>query len=70
MCVEEQDMLGTEDNITKFLGIIADDEMKLEVRNILNKHLTSGKKWEAFVNFFKDQIHLVCMILILLEFII
>lgn len=59
MCVEEQNMLGTEDGVTKFLGMFGEDDLRSEVKSVLDKYSTSIKKWEAFVNFFKDQIQSV-----------
>ncbi|XP_014216064.1 DNA primase small subunit [Copidosoma floridanum] len=56
MCVKEQNMLGTEDRVTKFLGIITEDDMRAEAKAELDKHTTSVKKWDAFVSFFKDQL--------------
>lgn len=64
MCVEEQNMLGTEEKETKFLGILGEEEMRAEVKAIFNKHSTSVKKWEAFVNFYKEQIQSVSISLI------
>lgn len=59
MCVEEQNMLGTEEMVTKFLGLLNDDELRTEVKAVLDKHSTSVKKWEAFVSHFKDQMQSV-----------
>lgn len=59
MCVDEQNMLGTEDGETKFLGILGEDDMRNEVKTVFSKHSSSVKKWEAFVNYFKDQIQSV-----------
>lgn len=59
MCVVEQNMLGTEDGETKFLGIFGEEDMRNEVKTVLDKYSTSIKKWEAFVIFFKDQIQSV-----------
>ncbi|XP_014213728.1 DNA primase small subunit-like [Copidosoma floridanum] len=56
MCVENQDMLGTEERVLKFLGIIADDEMRAEVQDLFDEHCTSLTKWNAFIKFFKKQI--------------
>lgn len=62
MCVEEQDMLGTEEGVTKFLGVITEEDLRVEVKTILDKHSTSVKKWEAFVGFFKDQLQSVSIL--------
>ncbi|OXU26399.1 hypothetical protein TSAR_009767 [Trichomalopsis sarcophagae] len=55
MCMEEQNMLGTEERITKFLGILAEEDLRNEVKAIFDKHSTSVKKWEAFVNHYREQ---------------
>ena len=56
MCVEEQNMLGTEIGINKFLGILPDDEVRNEVKNIFEKSSKSVDRWESFVNYFDVQI--------------
>ncbi|XP_058797555.1 DNA primase small subunit [Phymastichus coffea] len=56
MCVEEQGMLDTEERENKFLGIILEEDMRKEVKEIFDQHLTGVKKWNAFVDFFKNQI--------------
>ncbi|KAL7288164.1 hypothetical protein TKK_0017718 [Trichogramma kaykai] len=55
MCVEEQGMLDSEERVTKFLGIIGEEDMRAEAKAVLDKHSTGVKKWEAFVNFFKQE---------------
>lgn len=52
-------MLGTEERVTKFLGIIAEDDLRAEAKVVLDKHSTSVKKWEAFVSFVKEQLQSV-----------
>lgn len=59
ICVEEQNMLGAEDEVLKFLGIIAEDEMRIEVKSILDQYPTSLAKWNAFIDFFRNQIQSV-----------
>lgn len=59
MCMEEQNMLGTEERVTKFLGILSEEDLRNEVKAIFDKHSTSVKRWEAFVNNFREQIQSV-----------
>lgn len=56
MCVKEQNMLGTEDNIRKFLAILPKGEIRVEVKSIINQYSNSIDRWNAFVNFFNDRI--------------
>lgn len=56
MCVIEQNMLGTEENINKFLEIIhTEEEVRADVRSLLNKYSTSEKRWEAFQEYYIKQ---------------
>lgn len=59
ICVEEQSMLGTEEKVLKFLGIIAEEEMRTEVKHILDQYPTSFTKWNAFIEFFRNKIQSV-----------
>ncbi|KAJ8665019.1 hypothetical protein QAD02_006681 [Eretmocerus hayati] len=56
MCVIQQNMLGTESNILKFLGILNTEEMRQEVKELMDQFSTSLERWEAFVCFFRSQI--------------
>ena len=59
MCVEEQNMLGTEEGINKFLGIIGEEDLREEVKALFDQYSTSVKRWDAFVSFFKNQMQQV-----------
>lgn len=60
MCVVEQNMLGTEENVTKFLEIIhTEEEVRAEVKTLLNKYSTSKEKWEAFNQYYTHQLQSV-----------
>lgn len=62
MCVEEQGMLDTEERENKFLGIILEEDLRKEVKTLFDQHSTGVKKWEAFVQFFRDQIQSVSIV--------
>lgn len=53
-CVEEQDILGTEDRINKFLKIISDDECRDELKLLFDKCSSSNARWNAFVNYIRN----------------
>ncbi|KAJ8684582.1 hypothetical protein QAD02_020374 [Eretmocerus hayati] len=55
LCVKDQDMLGTEDRIVKFLGLLTED-LKFEVKALFDKYSSSVQRWRAFTTFFKEQI--------------
>ena len=56
MCVEEQNMLGTKEGVTKFLEIIhTDEEVRTEVKTLFDKHTTSKARWEAFNKYYTQQ---------------
>lgn len=59
-CVEEQNMLGTEDGMNKFLQIISDEEDKEEVKTIFGQCSSSKDRWNAFVKFIKSKKEAVC----------
>ncbi|XP_046410494.1 DNA primase small subunit [Neodiprion pinetum] len=48
MCVEEQNMLGTEEGVAKFLPLILDDSLRSQVKDLFKKHTSSVERWEAF----------------------
>lgn len=54
MCVEEQDILGSPESLTKFLAIIPDELLRQEVQKQLQRFSTSRHRWEAFVSLVRD----------------
>ena len=53
-------MLGTEDNITKFLEIIhTEEDVRGEVKALFQKYTTSKARWEAFDQYFTQQLRTV-----------
>ncbi|XP_031788362.1 DNA primase small subunit isoform X2 [Nasonia vitripennis] len=53
--LREQNMLGTQEGIDKFLGII-DEALRTDVQHLLDKYQTSASRWQAFVEYFRNQI--------------
>ncbi|XP_031837192.1 DNA primase small subunit [Nomia melanderi] len=54
-CVEEQNMLGTEDGMNKFLQIISDDDDKEVVKTLFGQCNSSKDRWNAFLKFIKSK---------------
>ncbi|XP_012258852.2 DNA primase small subunit [Athalia rosae] len=57
MCVEEQDMLGTEKAIAKFLPLILDDGMRTHVKTLFKSYQTSVERWAAFKSYYESEQH-------------
>lgn len=57
--IQEQNMLGTEEGVNKFLGLIVEDDLRGEVKVVLDQYITSLQKWEAFIKFYNTQKQLV-----------
>ncbi|CAD6219165.1 GSCOCG00004837001-RA-CDS [Cotesia congregata] len=54
MCVEEQNMLGTEKNINKFLILLPDDDTRKEVKSLFERYTTSLDRWDAFLSYYEQ----------------
>lgn len=54
MCVEEQNMLGTEKNINKFLTLLPDDDTRKEVKSLFDRYTTSLDRWNAFLSYYEQ----------------
>ncbi|XP_033335796.2 DNA primase small subunit isoform X1 [Megalopta genalis] len=54
-CIEEQNILGTEEGVSKFLQIIADDEDRQELKTLFSQCSTSKDRWNVFVKFIKGK---------------
>lgn len=57
MCVGEQNMLGTEEAIEKFLPILPSDEDRQEVKALFGREnmQTSEARWTAFVQYIESK---------------
>lgn len=55
MCVKEQNMLGTEEGIEKFLPILPNEEDRQEMTALFNKESTSEARWHAFVQYIESK---------------
>lgn len=55
ICVKEQNMLGTEEGIEKFLVILPNDEDRQAVKALFNKESTSEARWKAFVQYVESK---------------
>lgn len=49
MMVKEQDMLGTDERLKKFLAVL-DEGIRLDFESVMVKQKTSENRWNAFVN--------------------
>lgn len=57
--VEEQDILGNEQLIDKFTGLLPDTDSVKEVKTLFEKYKNSVERWEAFVDYANNQIQSV-----------
>ncbi|XP_014234485.1 DNA primase small subunit-like [Trichogramma pretiosum] len=57
MCVIEQNILGTNEMVSKFLEILNNLSMRTEVHSIFKKYTTSLERWLAFVECFRTKIN-------------
>ncbi|XP_043280996.1 DNA primase small subunit [Venturia canescens] len=55
MCIEEQDILGTDEAVAKFLELLPDEEVKSEVKNLFDKYSKSVDRWDAFTKYYTNQ---------------
>lgn len=55
MCIKEQNILGTEEGIEKFLQILPNEEDKAEVKTLFNKENTSEARWNAFIQYIESK---------------
>ncbi|KAG7210495.1 hypothetical protein KM043_012016 [Ampulex compressa] len=55
MCVEEQNMLGTDEAMEKFLMILPDDESRQELKATFGQCNSSLSRWTAFEKFIKTK---------------
>lgn len=55
MIVKEQDMLGTDESLKKFLAIL-DESIRQNVETVLLKHKTSEDRWNAFTNYYNSTL--------------
>lgn len=55
MCVNEQNMLGTEEGIQKFLSTLANEEDRREIKTLFDKESTSEARWNVFVTYIESK---------------
>lgn len=55
MSVKEQNMLGTEEAIEKFLPILPNDEDRQEVKMLFSTESTSEARWNTFVQYIESK---------------
>jgi len=55
ICVKEQNMLGTEEGIEKFLPILPNDEDRQEIKVLFGKESTSETRWNAFIQYIESK---------------
>lgn len=54
-CIEEQNILGTEEGMEKFLQIISDDEDRQELKAFFGQCSSSKDRWDSFVKYVKNK---------------
>ncbi|XP_076160106.1 DNA primase small subunit [Ptiloglossa arizonensis] len=52
-CVEEQDMLGTDERVEKFLQILPDEEDRKELKALFGQSKSSKDRWNQFLKYAK-----------------
>lgn len=55
MCIEEQNILGTDAGMENFLPILPDEEDRLELKGIFGQCTSSLARWNAFVKFVREK---------------
>lgn len=55
MCIKEQNILGTEEGIEKFLPILPNEEDRQEMKALFNRESTSEARWQAFVQYIESK---------------
>ncbi|XP_076624312.1 DNA primase small subunit [Colletes latitarsis] len=54
-CVEEQDILGTDERVEKFLQILSEEEDRHELKALFNQCNSSKDRWHQFVKYVKSK---------------
>ncbi|KAK1124239.1 hypothetical protein K0M31_006615 [Melipona bicolor] len=54
-CVEEQDILGTDERMENFLQIIFDDDDRQELKVLLGQYNSSKDRWNIFVKYIQNK---------------
>lgn len=54
-CIEEQNVLGTDDGVEKFLQIFNDDEIKQELKSLFGQYNSSKDRWNVFVKHIRSK---------------
>ncbi|XP_043599889.1 DNA primase small subunit [Bombus pyrosoma] len=54
-CIEEQNILGTDEGMEKFLQIISDDEDRQELKAFFGQCSSSKDRWDSFVKYVKNK---------------
>lgn len=63
-CIEEQNVLGTDDGVEKFLQIFNDDEIKQELKLLFGQYNSSKDRWNVFVKHIRSKKTTVLIILV------
>ncbi|XP_015436480.1 PREDICTED: DNA primase small subunit [Dufourea novaeangliae] len=54
-CIEEQNILGTEEGMEKFLQIVSDEEDRQELKGLFGQCKSSKERWNVFVKYIKSK---------------
>ena len=54
-CVEEQDILGTDERMENFLQIISDDDARQELKTLFGQYNSSKDRWNIFVKYIQNK---------------
>ena len=55
LCVEEQNILGTDEGIEKFVHILSDEEDRRELKALFGQCKSSEDRWSVFVKYVKSK---------------
>lgn len=55
MCIKEQNVLGTEEGIEKFLPMLPNEEDRQDVRTLFNQENSSEARWKAVVEYIESK---------------
>ncbi|XP_076680205.1 DNA primase small subunit isoform X2 [Andrena cerasifolii] len=55
LCVEEQNILGTDEGIEKFVNVLSDEEDRRELKALFGQCKFSKDRWSVFVKYIKSK---------------
>ncbi|CAL7945530.1 unnamed protein product [Xylocopa violacea] len=55
VCIEEQDILGTDERINKFLQILSDEQDRQEIKSLFGQCNSGKDRWNVFVDYIRKK---------------